>query len=80
MTLGFRILPSPVPLSDDLVAQFRGLSSANLADAMGRFNFMEPAIQSRSTCVSPAESGAPAGILPATTAASAADAFADAVA
>jgi len=30
------------------VARFRGLASSNLADAMGRFNFMDPAIQARS--------------------------------
>src|SRR5690349_8321313 len=47
MKLGFRILPSPAPLSDDLVAKFRGLSSANLADAMGRFNFMDPEMRNR---------------------------------
>ena len=31
-----------------LVRQFRGLASSNVADAMGRFNFMDPGIQSRS--------------------------------
>ena len=46
--LGFRILPSPPRLSPDLVERFRGLASPNLADAMGRFNFMDPGIQSRS--------------------------------
>lgn len=46
--LGFRILPSPPRLSRDLVERFRGLASPNLADAMGRFNFMDPGIQSRS--------------------------------
>ena len=45
---GFRILPSPARLPADLLARFRGLASSNLADAMGRFNFMDPAIQSRS--------------------------------
>ncbi len=45
--LGFRVLSSPPRLSDDLVARFRGLASANLADAMGRFNFMDPGIRSR---------------------------------
>lgn len=45
---GFRILPSPPRLPADLLAQFRGLASSNLADAMGRFNFMDSAIQSRS--------------------------------
>ncbi|MDH5235370.1 MAG: RraA family protein [Gemmatimonadota bacterium] len=46
--LGFRVLPSPPPLAADLVARFRGLTSSTLADAMGRFNFMDPAIRSRS--------------------------------
>lgn len=46
--LGFRILPTPPRLSDALVNRFRGLASANLADAMGRFNFMDPAIAARS--------------------------------
>ena len=30
------------------MAKFAGLASSNLADAMGRFNFMDPGIQSRS--------------------------------
>src|SRR5262245_55990341 len=47
-TLGFRILPAPPRLSADVVDKFRGLASANLADAMGRFNFMDPGIQARS--------------------------------
>ena len=46
--LGFRILPSPPRLDDATIARFRGLASANVADAMGRFNFMEPSIRSRS--------------------------------
>ena len=46
--LGFRILPSPPRLDDALVRQFRGLASSNLADAMGRFDFMDPGIQARS--------------------------------
>ena len=45
---GFRILPPPPPLDAELVARFRGLASSTLADAMGRFNFMHPDIQSRS--------------------------------
>jgi regulator of RNase E activity RraA len=45
---GFRILPSPTRLSNALLERFRGLASSNLADAMGRFNFMDPAIQARS--------------------------------
>ena len=46
--LGFRILPTPPRLDAALVARFRGLASPNLADAMGRFNFMDPGIVSRS--------------------------------
>ena len=45
---GFRDLPSPPRLPAELVARFRGLAASNLADAMGRFNFMDPVIQSRS--------------------------------
>jgi len=45
---GFRILPSPLPLDAKVVSRFRGLASSSLADAMGRFNFMHPDIQSRS--------------------------------
>jgi len=46
--LGFRILPAPPRLADDIVERFRGLASSNLADAMGRFSFMDPGIRSRS--------------------------------
>ena len=46
--LGFRILPSPPRLPSDVVSRFRGLASSNLADAMGRFNFIDSAIRSRS--------------------------------
>lgn len=46
--LGFRILPAPPRVSVELVNRFRGLAPANLADAMGRFNFMDPDIRSRS--------------------------------
>lgn len=45
--IGFRIftdLPRPDPA---LVARFVGLASPNLADAMGRFHFMDPGIQMR---------------------------------
>jgi regulator of RNase E activity RraA len=45
---GFRILPSPPPLTVELLDRFRGAASANLADAMGRFHFMDPGMQSRS--------------------------------
>jgi regulator of RNase E activity RraA len=46
--LGFRILPPPPRLDAALVGQFRGLASSSLADVMGRFNFMDPGVQSRS--------------------------------
>ena len=46
--LGFRVLPSPPRISDELLGRFRGLASSNLADAMGRFNFMDPGIRQRS--------------------------------
>jgi 4-hydroxy-4-methyl-2-oxoglutarate aldolase len=45
--LGFRVVAAPARLPDDLVARFRGLASPNVADAMGRFNFMDPGIVSR---------------------------------
>jgi regulator of RNase E activity RraA len=45
--LGFRVLPSPPRLPAALVARFRGLAAANVADAMGRFGFMDPGIRSR---------------------------------
>jgi 4-hydroxy-4-methyl-2-oxoglutarate aldolase len=45
---GFRVLPSPPRISGDLLDRFRGMASSNLADAMGRFNFMDPGIRSRS--------------------------------
>ena len=45
--LGFRVLPSPPRLDDTLVDRFRRMATPNLADAMGRFNFMDPGIQSR---------------------------------
>src|SRR5690242_18928079 len=46
--LGFRVLPSPPRVADAVIARFRGMASANVADAMGRFNFMDPGIRSRS--------------------------------
>jgi len=46
--LGFRVLPSPTRVGDAVIARFRGMASANVADAMGRFNFMDPGIRSRS--------------------------------
>ncbi|HEV8218236.1 MAG TPA: hypothetical protein VGP95_20440 [Gemmatimonadaceae bacterium] len=45
--LGFRILPSPPRLDPALLARFAGLATPNLADAMGRFNFMDAGILSR---------------------------------
>jgi len=48
MKLGFRILPAPPRVPQQIVDRFRGLASSNLADAMGRFNFMDPGIRSRS--------------------------------
>ena len=47
-TIGFRVLPTPPRLPEALVARFRGLAVANLADAMGRFNWMDPGIVARS--------------------------------
>jgi regulator of RNase E activity RraA len=44
---GFRILPAPPRLPSDLVERFRGLATANIADAMGRFHFMDPGIVPR---------------------------------
>jgi 4-hydroxy-4-methyl-2-oxoglutarate aldolase len=46
--LGFRVLQAPPRLPAQLVARFQGLASSNVADAMGRFNFMDPAIRNRS--------------------------------
>jgi regulator of RNase E activity RraA len=45
--LGFRIRPSGQRLAADVLDRFQGLASANVADAMGRFNFMDPGIRSR---------------------------------
>ena len=45
--LGFRILASPPRLGAALLDRFRGLATPNLADAMGRFNFMDAGMQSR---------------------------------
>ena len=46
--IGFRILPFPPRLDASLVSAYRGLASSNVADAMGRFNFMDPGIRPRS--------------------------------
>jgi regulator of RNase E activity RraA len=46
-SLGFRIVSGVARPEPALVDRFRGLSSSNVADAMGRFRFMDPAIQAR---------------------------------
>jgi regulator of RNase E activity RraA len=46
--LGFRIVASPPRLDSVLIDAFRGLAASNVADAMGRFGFMDPGIQPRS--------------------------------
>jgi len=46
--LGFRILPAHPRLDDELIRAFTGLAASNVADAMGRFGFMDPGIASRS--------------------------------
>ena len=45
--LGFRIVEEFPRTPEDLVAAFRGKASSNVADAMGRFHFMDPGMQSR---------------------------------
>lgn len=45
--LGFRILPSPPAIDAALVESFRALAASNVADAMGRFNFMDSGIRAR---------------------------------
>jgi regulator of RNase E activity RraA len=45
---GFRVLPAPPRLSAQLLDRYHGLASSNVADAMGRFGFMDPGMQSRS--------------------------------
>lgn len=45
--IGFRILAAPPRLDEKIVDCFRGLATPNVADAMGRFNFMDPGMQSR---------------------------------
>ena len=47
-TPGFRVLPAPPRIDAALLDRYRGLASSNVADAMGRFGFMDPGIQSRS--------------------------------
>jgi regulator of RNase E activity RraA len=45
--LGFRIIEGTPRPPTDLVEAFRGKASSNLADAMGRFHFMDPGIVNR---------------------------------
>ena len=45
--IGFRIFTDTPRPSPDLVEAFRGKASSNVADAMGRFHFMDPGIQNR---------------------------------
>ena len=45
--LGFRIIEGTPRPPADLVEAFRGKASSNLADAMGRFHFMDPGIENR---------------------------------
>ena len=47
--IGFRILTDLSRPDPDLVKQFEGAASSNLADAMGRFNFMDAGIRPRSS-------------------------------
>jgi regulator of RNase E activity RraA len=47
-TPGFRIVTDAPRPGAELVARFRGLASSNLADAMGRFHFLDPELRSRS--------------------------------
>jgi regulator of RNase E activity RraA len=46
-SLGFRVLPGPPRVDAVLVEQLARCASSNLADAMGRFGFMDPGIVSR---------------------------------
>jgi regulator of RNase E activity RraA len=45
--LGFRIITDLPRTESELVERFKGVATPNLADAMGRFHFMDPDIQSR---------------------------------
>jgi regulator of RNase E activity RraA len=42
------VLAAPARIDSTILDRFRGLASSNLADAMGRFNFMDAGIRSRS--------------------------------
>jgi 4-hydroxy-4-methyl-2-oxoglutarate aldolase len=47
--IGFRILTNPPRPDADLVSNLREFATANLADAMGRFHFMDPGIRPRTS-------------------------------
>lgn len=46
--IGFRIRSDVPRVSSELVERFRGMASPNVADAMGRFHFMDPELRQRS--------------------------------
>ena len=46
--IGFRIHNTPPRLDTALLERFRGLAASTVADAMGRFRFMDAGMQSRS--------------------------------
>ena len=46
--IGFRIRTDPPRPDPAIVERLRGIEAANVADAMGRFRFMDPGIRSRS--------------------------------
>ena len=45
--VGFRVITSSARPEAELVRKFCDFASANLADAMGRFHFMDPGVRSR---------------------------------
>jgi len=45
--IGFRIFTDTLRTAPDIVEAFRGKASSNVADAMGRFHFMDPGISNR---------------------------------
>jgi len=45
--LGFRVRPAGPRLPAATIARFNDLASASVADAMGRFNFMDPGMRAR---------------------------------
>jgi regulator of RNase E activity RraA len=48
-SIGFRIRAGVPRTSAELVEKFRDAASSNIADSMGRFHFMDPGIQQRSS-------------------------------